>query len=144
MQPALIVINCTEISSNQDWTTDPALIEISLKPSFLALAERCVAFLQETGGEKVTLTNVFSARLFDLADYHNYDEDHPIERTTHKNRGYVGMTPEYALDAAKAVIHANGLVSAQFELTHVDNHLCCDVGSLESIKAANEAQLQSA
>lgn len=135
MSNQALTVQATEISSSQEWTTDPDMIEIYVTPEFLEKAEKCVAFMQENDISKMTDWHGFGYDLFQSVG--NVDEDDLDGKPVVKgeNDEYVTFEPEYRLDGCHAQINKYGDISAAFPFKYTSGELCCSVGSLSDLKS---------
>lgn len=114
-----IAVRTTDISSNQDWASDPDMIEVNMSQDFLDKAEKCVAFMQENDVSYVCMWYVLGYEFYELAE--NYTEPELEDKTliTGKDgKKYVEFETEYRVEGCHAKIYKDGVIQAVFPIKH--------------------------
>lgn len=130
-----INVQITDVSSNQEWTTDPDMIEIELGAQFLQKADKCVAFMQENDINYMCMWWVFGYTLYELSD--NLDEDAKEGKSLligTDGQEYAEFEPEYRLDGCHAKVYKDGDIQAVLPLKHTGDELWCTVGNVADLK----------
>lgn len=135
MSNQALTVQGTKISSSQEWTTDPDMIEFYVTPEFLKKAETCVAFMQKHDISKVVVWWAFGYELFQ--DVANVDEGDLAGKEMVKGGDgeYVEFEPEYRLDGCHAQIFKDGEIRAALPFKNTADVLYCTVGSLSDLKS---------
>lgn len=131
-----LTVQVTDISSSQEWTSDPDMIEVYIDREFLEKAEKCVAFMQEHYVDKTTIWWGFGYNMFEKVEA--IDEDDLTDEEVVKDENdaeYVEFEPDYRLDGCHAEIYKDGEISAVFPFKHTSDTLWCTVGTLSDLKS---------
>lgn len=133
-----IIINVTgDIYSNQEWTSDPDLIQIELKSSFVEKAEKCIAFMQEHDVAMVKLYGEFGYELFTEDDAEGEEGAIVVD-----GEQYVPFEPEYRLSGCDTLIFKDGYIKASMPFKHTNEELWCELGRLDRIKEKFSAAVE--
>lgn len=134
-----LTVQMTEISSSQEWTTDPEMIEVYVDKGFLEKAEKCVAFMQEHDVNQVVLWWSFDYKMFENIE--NVSErDDLTGKTVVKSMEsgavaeYVEFEPEYRVSGCHAKIDKDGEIHAVFPFKNSGDEVWCTVGTLDDLK----------
>lgn len=130
--PAEIKVQVTEICSDQEWTADPDMIEVSAGAALLESAERCVAFMQENDINYMCKWWAFSYTLYKVDDDSDAQDKPKIIGTN--GQAYVEFEPEYRLNGCNAKIYKDGDIQAVLPFKHSDGELWFDVGNVADLK----------
>ncbi len=133
----VLAIRVTDVSSSQEWTTDPDMIEVRVHRGFLEKAERAVAFLRENDAHKVTVWFALGYDFFENIENLADESEMEGKATVDGEDGikYVEFEPEYRVDGCHAEIDYDGDIRAVFPFKHSDDNLWCAVGNLDELKA---------
>jgi hypothetical protein len=137
-----LTVQMTEISSSQEWTTDPDMIEVYVNKGFLEKAEKCVAFMQEHDVNQVVIWWAFGHKMFENVENVS-PEDTLSGKTVVKGMNhlsgdveeYVEFEPEYIVSGCHAKIDKDGEIHAVFPFKNSGDEVWCTVGGLGDLKA---------
>lgn len=130
-----INVQIAEVHSNQEWATDPDMIEVELDAAFLQKAEKCIVFMRENDVNYMCIWWAFDYTLYELAD--NLDDEDKKEKSPvicTDGQEYVEFEPEYRLDGCHAKIYKDGDIQAVLPFKHTDDELWCIVGNVGDLK----------
>ena len=129
MQNKTITIECTDVISTQEWTSDPAMIAITLDLDFLRKAQECVTSMKAHGVDIMTIWWAFGYQLYAVFDKDDDSEfivgDDGIE--------YREFEPEYRLDGCHAQIFADGQIRALMPFKQTSDKVFVDVGKVDDL-----------
>ncbi|VVE16947.1 hypothetical protein [Pandoraea cepalis] len=127
-----LTVPSTDISSTQEWTCDPDLIEIYIGSAFLEKAKVCVDFMQSQEVDQVKIWFAFGYEMFQ--DIDNVIEEDVSVAVNHNDHEYVKFEPEYRLDGCHAQIDRDGDVRAEFAFKHTSDKLWADIGNIKTLR----------
>lgn len=136
-----LTVQMTEISSSQEWTTDPEMIEVYVNKGFLEKAEKCVAFMQEHDVNQVVIWGAFGHKMFENID--NLSEEDGLKgKIIVKGMGhlsgdveeYVEFEPEYSVSGCHAKVDKDGEIHAVFPFKNSSDEVWCTIGALDDLK----------
>lgn len=130
-----IAVQIAGVSSNQEWTTDPDMIEVVFGADLLERAEKSLAFMQENDINYVCRWWSFSYTLYELAE--NVSDDDLKDKTIIQGtdgQSYVEFEPEYRLDGCHAKIFKDGCIRAVLPFKNTSDELWFDIGHISDLK----------
>lgn len=123
-------IRVADVHSSIEWATTPDMIEVSITPEFLAKAEKCVAFMKESGVSYMVIWSTFGYELYDDLGATEPSDDSIF----HDGKHYEVFDPEYGLDGCHAKIYSDGDIRAVIPLKHTDDQIWGSLGNIEQLK----------
>ena len=136
-----ITVQVTEVHSNQEWATDPNMVEVSVGAAFLQLAEACVAFMQENDIDYMCKWWASGYTLYKVCDDPDAEERPKIIGVD--GQEYVEFQPEYRLNGCNANIYKDGDIRAILPFKHSENELWFEVGNIKDLKFNIESKPES-
>lgn len=124
-----------DLSSDQDWTVDPDMLEVSISPELVQKAETCVAFMQATNVDYVVIYDVFPYCTYTLAE--NLDEQDlkgKVPVLGSNGKLYVEENPKYFVEGCHARIYKNGGIVASLPFKHSSGELRGTVADLAELQ----------
>lgn len=129
-----ISVQISDVSSSQDWTVDPDMVEIEVGAAFLQKAESCIAFMQENDINYMGKWSAFGYTLYALAEDPEDDgQDKPMI-IGQDGQQYVEFTPKYQLDGCTAKIYKDGDIQVVMPFKRTNDELWCDIGNIKDLK----------
>lgn len=138
MSTNTIKVQIKDVSSNQNWASDPGMIEIEISAEFLQIAEKCVAFMAESGINYMGKWWAFDYTLYKIGEDLADDETDGKQVLIGKDgEEYIEFTPEYRLEGCNAKIFKDGDIRAVMPFKNSDSgeELWCDVGNIKDLMA---------
>jgi hypothetical protein len=127
-----IAVQSTHISSTQEWTRDPDLIEIYVGKAILKKAQTCVDFMRDAEVDQVRVCFAFGYEIFQ--DIDNVIDEVASVAVEHDGKEYVKFEPEYRLDGCHAQIDRDGDIRAEFTFKHTSDKLWAEIGNLKTLQ----------
>ena len=125
----------SDISSNQEWSADPDMIDVTVDEVLLQKAEKCVAFMQENDIDYMCCRGALGYTLYELAEnLDDGDKDGKEIVNGHDGQAYVEFEPEYRLDGCHAKIYKDGDLQAVLPFKHTSDELWFTVGNVADLK----------
>lgn len=140
-----ITVSVTEINSDQEWATNPDMVAVQIKESFLEKAEKCLAFMAENDVSYVCCYFSFFWDFFELQANQSDKEKSVVMGPDGKN--YVEFEPDFSVSGCHAKIWKDGTIKAVFPFKHDPASISITIGTLDDLKAsfaAIEAEVQVA
>lgn len=130
-----IAVQVAGVSSSQEWTTDPDMVEVIVTDDLLLRAEKCIPFMLENDISYVCRWWSFGYTLYELAE--NMDDDDLKGKTIIQGidgQSYVEFEPEYRLDGCHAKIFKDGCIRAVLPFKNTSDELWFDIGHISDLK----------
>lgn len=124
-------IRVKDVRSSIEWAPTPDMIEVSFSAEFIAKAEKCVAFMKETGVSYMVSWCAFGYELYDVLGSAHVEEGEPIFLD---GLYYEPFDPEYGLEGCHAKIYSDGDIRAVIPLKHTNDEIWCSLGNVEQLK----------
>lgn len=125
-----ITVQATDVSSSQDWTTDPDMISVKVDMDFLQKAEKCIAFMRDNDIHVMTNWWAFGYALYARADC---DDGAVPSLIGDDGEAYVDFDPGYSLDGCHAKIYKDGDIFAVLPFKHSAGELSCSLGNVADL-----------
>ena len=126
-----VTIKTTDISSNQEWTSDPTMVEIIFNANFYQMALKWIAIMQEENISYLCRYSMADFKLYDLED----DEPETTPRVIHEDFAYVEFTPEYTIKSCDIKVFKDGEIHAVLEMANSSSEVLCVLGCLDDMKS---------
>lgn len=127
-----ITIRTTEISSTQEWTSDPDLVEFYVDAEFVTKAKKAIKFMHEVDVDFVCLWWAFGFETYREADFDDEPNDNDIE---HDAKRYTVFEPEYRISGCHAKVYKDGTLSAILEMKYTAEEVWCSIGKIADIES---------
>jgi hypothetical protein len=136
-----IKIHVEGVSSSQEWTADPEMVEVTVPASFIPYAEACRDFMQQVqNADEIRTWNGFDYALFFGGDL---DHGEATEGLVAVNGAeYAPFEPEYTLVSSDVLVDRYGDIKVEIPFKHSSDKLWFSIGSLDDLKAKFEAAQQ--
>lgn len=126
-----ITIQVSKCESNQVWTSDPDMIEVTVSESFLKLAQTCIDFMQKNEVNYMCQWYTLGYKFFTESDSgHNEGDVLGEDQRCVEGQIYDSFDPEYSVDGCHAIVYADGDIKALFPFKHSNEQLECKVGNI--------------
>lgn len=125
------------VSTDQEWTSDPAMVQVTIPASFFEEAERAMEFLQNSN-----FSYVGGMGAFDYETFMDSDQDSPEGGVEVSGVMYEPFEPEYELDSCTALLYANGAIQCEVLFAHSNDRMWFELGNLDELKAKFDAAQQ--
>ena len=132
-----IKVHAIGVSTDQEWTSDPEMVEVTIPASFFGEAERAMDFLQNS-----TFSYIGGMGAFDFKTFIGSGEDSPDGVVEVDGVMYEPFDPEYELDSCTALIYGNGDIQCEVLFAHTNDRMWFQLGSLGELKAKFEQAQQ--
>jgi hypothetical protein len=136
-----MLIQVTDVNSNQDWAATPDMIEVSLTASFLQLAEKCVTFLKKHDVNYMCSWWAFGYTLYKAADGSEAEESSNI--IGNNGLEYIEFESEFQLEGCNAKIYSDGDIKAVLPAKHGDDEIWVTIGNIKDLKFRFESESES-
>ena len=135
MSKGAIKLQITDITSDQEWATDPTMIEVGISAAMLKLAEDSVAFMKDHDIDCMVSWSALPVTLYALIDDMHEDDvkgKQPI--TGEDGQEYVEFKPEYQLDGCSAKIFKDGAIQGVIPFKHSNEEVWFDIARIADLK----------